>query len=125
LDSAPEPKDYSSTFPSAKSMYSIDNWEKDADTLTVRGWAILEGVPSDKISISLALVSDDDSVKLETKGEVRNDVSAGYHGSYAESGFISVLPIKGLPKGKYSLRITFSMLDLKRTVDTENSIVIE
>jgi hypothetical protein len=125
IDSPPEPKDYSGILPSAEAQYSIDITEKSADTVTIRGWAILKEIPSDEISISLELISDKDVFKMETKVESRKDVAREYHGSYEESGFISKLPVKELPKGNYSVKITLSILNVKRTVDTGNSIPIE
>jgi len=126
LDHPSESQDYLGTFVSAESLYNIDACERNADTLTVRGWAFLKGIPSNKISVSLSLISaNGESLEMETKDKFRQDISEVYHGSYNESGFVSALSVKGLPKGRHSLGITFSLLNVKRTIDAEKSIIIE
>ena len=112
-------------FLEARPEFYFDRFQRQRDSLSIRGWAFLEGVPSAAVSISLELVSDRDTVSLTPARELRNDVAIAYNGKYSDSGFAGAIDLKPLAKGDYDVNIVYTTFELERRVRAEQRLVVE
>jgi len=95
---------------------NIGRFNFNNNTLNVNGWAIIEGVNSQKTQISILLLNKLTGYRVESINLKRPDVKQKFGLNYnaEHSGFRVETSLKYLPKGEYQLGILLENSDHNR-----------
>lgn len=111
------------TFTKEQTLYSLDMFHFENRSLVIRGWAIVIGVQSDNVLVSLRLTSAADNHTIPLRSEIRHDVSQAFNGSYAASGVSDTLDLSQL-HGNFQVELILSSSAGTRVIQTGKTITI-
>lgn len=110
---------------------NIDNFKKIRNNVTLSGWAIYKGIPSDEFKKSILLLNGTNQYIIDVKTTVRKDVTNHFLSqtrkeiNYDFSGYEVEFDISDFPKGVYKIGVFIESNTQKGYYVTDKSITIE